>query len=768
MGAYIRTNKLHNVLFIHGNSNNIAGQEKALLNTIKGLQRNGINCYVLLPSSGRFDRLLKDNGIGTYYIKLNRLRKKNPFPYLKTVYSIYKLIKKEKISLVHTSGAFPTQYCLPAARIAKIPCVSHIHSTVYSKAELRKSFVPYADCIIAVSEAVKKMLIKYGCSGSKTKTIYCGIIEGNKMNDVFDRKGEIYREYSIPEHYKIVGQVSQIIPRKGLEYFVQMAMRVKKLRPDVKFMIIGDIPYGYEDYGNKIKRMVKELGLEKEVIFTGFQRGVDKFISALDISILSSSIEGLPFIVVESLVFEKPVVATNIGGIPEVIINNQTGLLVPPKDADSLASAVMYLLNSPQRAKELGKNGRRLVLSKFTIAEHAKQLKNLYNFLLNKQNRKILFYETSSGFGGSTNALVNLINNLDKDKICSIVATTNLGEKIKEIKQHIIDVVRIKGYEQRGALSASKFLFHLMANIIAEAIKIYFVIKRIKVSIVHINTNIMLGIPAIIASKITKIPCVCHIRETRSLIKREKFFAKWVDKFILLNKDAFNLYKKDIPESKLQIVYDGINIDSYRVDEFEGLRVREEFNLDGQPLVGVVGRIVEGKGQKEFVLAAKVVVRVKPEVKFMIVGDAKGGKDGYYKEAEEIVKRENLERNIIFTGWRNDINNIVSSLDIFVFTSITFPEGLPNSILEAMALKRPVIATDIPGPRDIVIDGKTGFLVPPGDIKAMAEKIVYLLDNPEVAKRMGEAGRKRVEERFDIKKQVKKIEKIYEEVLSER
>ena len=750
----------YKVLFVHGNSNNIAGQEVALLNTIKGLRRIGISCFVLLPDRGRFDDLLRENTITTYHIELNRLHKKNPFPYFKTVFSIYRLLKKEKISLIHTSGAFPTQYCLPAARLAKIPCVSHIHSTVYPKEGIRKSFIHYADYIIAVSDAVKDMLIKYGCSYSKTKTIYCGIIEGDKMSGVSYRKEELYRKYSIPDHYKIVGQISQIIPWKGLEYFVRMAMRVKSLYSDVKFMIIGDIPYGYEDYGNKIKRMVKEFGLEKDVIFTGFQREVNKFISALDISVLSSLIEGLPFSIVESLAAEKPVVATHIGGISEVIINNRTGLLVPPKDSAALTNAVMYLLNNPQRAKELGKNGRELVLSKFTIDEHSKQLKELYSLLLNNKTRKILFYEPSSGFGGSANSLSNLVNNLNRQKFSPVVVIKNYGPQFEKINN--AEIIKIRNYNYPIENSRLKFIGHFLKDVIPAAIKIYFITKMKKVSLIHINTNIMSGIPAIIASKIARIPCVCHIRETRRLIKRERFFAKWVDKLIILNKDAYNLYRGDVPESKLQIVYDGIDVNSYRVDEFKGLRVRKEFNLDSQPLVGVVGRIVEGKGQKEFVLAAKVVIRVKPEVKFMIVGDAKGGKDGYYKEVEEIVKRENLERNIIFTGWRSDINNIVSSLDIFVFTSIS-PEGLPNTILEAMALKKPVIATDVSGPRDIVIDGETGFLVPPGDIKAMAEKIIYLLDNPDVAKKMGEAGRKRAEKYFDIKNTIAKIEKIYEE-----
>jgi glycosyltransferase involved in cell wall biosynthesis len=275
----------------------------------------------------------------------------------------------------------------------------------------------------------------------------------------------------------------------------------------------------------------------------------------------------------------------------------------------------------------------------------------------------------------------------------------------------------------------------------------------------------MLGMPAIIASKITATPCICHLRETRELIRREKFILKWVYKFIILNKDAYEVYKKYIPESKLRIVVNGLNLDNFLAKENN--KFKKEFNFDTHTLIGVIGRIVKGKGQKEFVLASKKVLQVKPEIGFAIVGDAKGTNSNYYyEEVRTLVKKENLEKNVIFTGWRDDIKNVLAGLDILVLPSTTFPEGLPNSIIEAMALSKPVIATDIPGPRDIVVDGVTGFLVPPGDTKAMAEKIIYLLDNPEIAKKMGEEGRKRVEELFDIKKQVKKIEQVYEEVLS--
>jgi len=393
---------------------------------------------------------------------------------------------------------------------------------------------------------------------------------------------------------------------------------------------------------------------------------------------------------------------------------------------------------------------------------HAKEILNIYNTSLNRKLRnKILFYESSPGFGGSANALSLLVNNLDRKIFHPVVVIKNYGPKIERIKD--AEIIKLKDYSEPKELSAMRFMKFFIKHVIPETLKLYFIIRSKKIFLTHNNTNINLGTPAILASKLAGVPCICHIRETRKLIKREKILAKLVSKFIVLNKNAYELYRQDIKEDKLSIIYDGIDLEEF--NNLSSDNFRNEFSLNNNPVVGTVGRIVEGKGQKEFIVSAREVLKIHPEAKFVIVGEAKGGEDGYCKEIKDFVNKENLKEHIIFTGWRNDIKNVISNLDIFVFTSTTYPEGLPNSIIEAMALRKPVVSTDIPGPRDIVIDKETGFLVPPGDTKAMSEKINYLLANKEAYRKMGEAGRIRAEELFNIKLCAKRLEELYESLL---
>ncbi len=380
------------------------------------------------------------------------------------------------------------------------------------------------------------------------------------------------------------------------------------------------------------------------------------------------------------------------------------------------------------------------------------------------QNR-VLIFETSSGFGGSSNALANLVNHLNRERFLVTVAITHFGPQVLNIKN--AEIVQVAPCREPKNFSKFGFFFYFFASILPSALRIYLLAKRKNIALCHINTNIMLGFPAIIASRFAGIPCVCHIRETRRLIGRERVFARWVQKFILINSRAIEVYRRDLPESKIAVVHDGVDLERFSGSD-PATSFRERFNIGRAPVIALVGRIVAGKGHKEFILAAKEVLVEQPDAKFLIIGDAKGADDQYFSEVKRLVVDENLQESIIFTGWIKDIREALIDLDILVQATTTFPEGFGLTIAEAMALGKPVIATDIPGPSDIVVDGQTGFLVSAGDVKAMAEKILFLLNNPAMAKSMGEEGRKRVDELFDIKKQVRKIEDLYEEVLSSR
>ncbi|MBD3367979.1 MAG: glycosyltransferase [Candidatus Eisenbacteria bacterium] len=184
-----------------------------------------------------------------------------------------------------------------------------------------------------------------------------------------------------------------------------------------------------------------------------------------------------------------------------------------------------------------------------------------------------------------------------------------------------------------------------------------------------------------------------------------------------------------------------------------------ELGFDGAKLVGCVGKFTEVKGHEHFVRAAAEVHRKRPDTRFVLVGDGPGR-----GMLEHVVDELGLRGAAAFTGARGDVPAVLKTLDVFVLPSIS--EGLPNVVLEAMAAGRPVVASRVGGVPEVVENGRNGVLVPPGDHMAMARAVLELLDAPETARAMGRSGESVARERYDIGVVVRRLEDVFEELLS--
>ncbi|MFW6064520.1 MAG: glycosyltransferase family 4 protein [Candidatus Natronoplasma sp.] len=193
----------------------------------------------------------------------------------------------------------------------------------------------------------------------------------------------------------------------------------------------------------------------------------------------------------------------------------------------------------------------------------------------------------------------------------------------------------------------------------------------------------------------------------------------------------------------------------------DGSQIRKKLGLEDEKLITYVGRIVYHKGLEYFVRAANFL---KDEnVQFLLVGTG-----DFRSELEDIIKRERLEDKVMFAGRvpNEDLPNYYAATDIFVLPSVSRLEAFGIVALEAMASSVPVIVSDIPGVRDVIVEGKHGLLAEPMNSENLAGKIRTLIENPDMAERMGKNGRKRVEERFTWSKVAEEIEEFYESVLN--
>ncbi len=371
------------IAYIHGNSNIIAGQEKILLNIVREIKKSDFEPVVILPCDGVFAKELSNLRITVKFIKLHRLNKKNPFLFLSTIFQLYIYLKKEEIKLLHISGVYPNQYSCFAAKLAGIPIICHIHSTVYKKEEFNNSFLSFADFIIAVSNGVRDNIKKTGIIKKDIiKVIYNGIAPKDYYIDE-KRLLRLKKEFNFDNKYILIGQIGQIIERKGIFYFIKMAEHVIKHNQNVRFFLIGDDKYE-PGYMSKMKNLVNDLKLNDYFIFTGFRNEIHELISLLDIVILSSLFEGLPTILLEAMLLSKPVIATDIPGVNEIIEDKTTGFLVPARDHLSLARQVLMLLSNREQINIQINNAKKKVLVDFSLEKQITQLTNIYNNLINK------------------------------------------------------------------------------------------------------------------------------------------------------------------------------------------------------------------------------------------------------------------------------------------------------------------------------------------------------------------------------------------------
>jgi len=247
-------------------------------------------------------------------------------------------------------------------------------------------------------------------------------------------------------------------------------------------------------------------------------------------------------------------------------------------------------------------------------------------------------------------------------------------------------------------------------------------------------------------------------------ITAEKIAGIFTDRFICVGEVMKERYLKAGigKEEQYKVIYSGFDIKPY----LETGKIREEIRnrlgiRENEKVIGMVGRLFYLKGQDYLLRAFAEVVKEYPDVKLLLVGDGilKGELETYAREKDIISK-------VIFTGLvsPDEVPGYISVMDILAHTSLR--EGLPKAVAQGFAGGKPVVAFDVDGAKELVLNGKTGYLIPPGDTALLKEKLLFLLKNPEESYKMGEAGREIVKERFPVEKMVDRIEKVYIELSS--
>jgi glycosyltransferase involved in cell wall biosynthesis len=365
--------------------------------------------------------------------------------------------------------------------------------------------------------------------------------------------------------------------------------------------------------------------------------------------------------------------------------------------------------------------------------------------------------DTLETVGGAEKHLFNLLNSLDRDRFKPIVFTLaeggDLVDKIRSLNIRI-EEVPIKRIYTPAAINKSKYIARVLKEENAKIIQTF-----------HFASDIL----GPVLSKMANVPIVVSSRRDMGFKnKRRHIWAyKLVNPFvtrIIVNSKAVRFsvnIRENVPPQKMVIIYNGVNLKSFDPSTVNNNKLKAQLCLPCHaPVVGMIANLHPIKGYPDLLNAARFVINELSNTHFLIIGN------GELKACLEKTATDlGIKDNIHFLGERTDIPEILSIIDISVLSSHS--EGFSNTILESMAMEKPVIATKVGGNPEAIVHGVNGFLVMPGASKDLSDAILKLLNDHNLANSMGRYGRETVEKCFSQEKMVEKITGLYSQLLSE-
>jgi len=295
-------------------------------------------------------------------------------------------LKGERFSLIHTHDYKANILGGIAAKLAGVKSVAtvHLHTETTYRLRLYKIVdllaLRFFPRVIAVSENLRRYLIAAGLSPEKVVTVHNAIdLEAFISSVSLHSDKELRDRLGLGSDQPVVSIIGRLTSQKGHRYFLESAKCILEVLPETRFLIVGDGPLREDLEGLSLS-----LGIAQAVRFLGYRQDVATLMSISDVIVMPSLREGLPYVLLEALALARPVVGTPVGGIPEVVKHRETGFLVPPKDSESLAEAVIRMLRNPEEAARLGERGRQLVSREFNVERMVRKTAEVYTGVLSE------------------------------------------------------------------------------------------------------------------------------------------------------------------------------------------------------------------------------------------------------------------------------------------------------------------------------------------------------------------------------------------------
>jgi glycosyltransferase involved in cell wall biosynthesis len=343
------------------------GQNQVLL-TVLGLRATGHRAMLVAHPAGELRQRAQE---GLDLIPLAPATEMD----LSAAWRLSRLVKQLKPDVIHAHDphgvAMAALALSMSTQLAKPPLVAsrrvdfHMKGNALSRWKYRQ-----VDCFVCASDAIRQMVIADGVPAAHAVTIHEGI---DLAHVEAAPPADLHAELWLPHHAPIVGNVAALVPHKGQRHLVEAAAIVVKQVPDARFVIAGE-----GELRPQLERQIKEHRLEKHVFLAGFRPDVLSVHKAFDLFVMSSVTEGLGTSLLDAMACGRPVVATTAGGMPEVVAEGKTGMLVPPRDDASLAKAIVMLLKDERLRQAMGAAGARRVREHFSAERMVQETLKLY------------------------------------------------------------------------------------------------------------------------------------------------------------------------------------------------------------------------------------------------------------------------------------------------------------------------------------------------------------------------------------------------------
>ncbi len=367
------------ILYVHG-VEAIGGAERDLISLLKTLDRHMWEPHVVCPGMGPFRDLLHAIAVPTHALSLPPWRKvRSFFQRRSAVRRLGALLSQLNPAIIHVNDIWwvpHTVRAIESRRSNPVPIVAHVRQEI-EPAKVRRYGLDRVEAVIAISRQIEQSLIAGGVSVKNVRTVYSGI-------DLFKRQltddGQAIRQMiGIPDGAVLLGTIANLFPRKGYEVMLRALPAIVHAAPTVHYVIVGSDDSGYT---NRLKQLAHELKIADRVHIVGFQDPVQPFLASFDLYVHPALMEGFGIAVVEAMAMGKAVVATTTGGLPEVVVQGETGLLVPPGDVETLAATVVSLLQDRVRREQLGRNGSVRAHEHFSLDAYVANVEHLYGQVL--------------------------------------------------------------------------------------------------------------------------------------------------------------------------------------------------------------------------------------------------------------------------------------------------------------------------------------------------------------------------------------------------